>query len=415
MPAVYGAIDLQRNELRNAVVQNLASAPSTPAKGQLYFNSTGGDNVLYWYNGTGWVAAQGGAGAVPSTTVTTAAIGDAAVVGVATTYAREDHKHGMPSFGAATAQTSFGAASGNGSAATLARSDHTHGTPTHDAAAHSTISLSALAVPTASLNLNSQKITGLADGTAATDAASYGQLQNSVAGLSWKTAVRAGTTANITLSAPQTIDGVAVIANDRVLVKNQTTTSANGIYTVAAGAWVRATDADSATELVNATVFVSEGTTLADTSWTQTVNAPITVGTTGLTFAQFGGGSTITDGAGLLFSGNVLNIGQGTGIIVGADSISIDDTVIATDAQVTSAIATAVTGMAKKYAAALTGTASPETVTHNLGTRDIQLTVLNGATPYTAVEVDWDATTTNTAVIRYSPTLGAGYRVVVVG
>jgi hypothetical protein len=72
-------------------------------------------------------------------------------------------------------------------------------------------------------------------------------------------------------------------------------------------------------------------------------------------------------------------------------------------------------GVAKKFAAALTGTASPETVTHNLNTRDIQLTVLNGATPYTAVEVDWDASTVNTAVVRYSPNLGAGYRVVVVG
>ena len=52
---------------------------------------------------------------------------------------------------------------------------------------------------------------------------------------------------------------------------------------------------------------------------------------------------------------------------------------------------------------------------HNLNTRDITLTVLNGASPYTAVEVDWDATTVNTAVIRYNPNLGAGYRVVVVG
>src|SRR5213076_1168279 len=98
MPTFYGAIDLSTNELRNAVVQNLPSAPSSPQKGRLYFDSVG--NILYWYNGSGWIAAQGGAGAVPATTVTTQAVGDAAVVGVATTYAREDHKHGREAFGA---------------------------------------------------------------------------------------------------------------------------------------------------------------------------------------------------------------------------------------------------------------------------------------------------------------------------
>jgi hypothetical protein len=72
-------------------------------------------------------------------------------------------------------------------------------------------------------------------------------------------------------------------------------------------------------------------------------------------------------------------------------------------------------GSVRKYAAALTGTVSPEVVTHNLNTRDVQVTVLNGASPYTAVECDWDATTVNTVTLRFNPVLGAGYRVVVVG
>jgi hypothetical protein len=72
-------------------------------------------------------------------------------------------------------------------------------------------------------------------------------------------------------------------------------------------------------------------------------------------------------------------------------------------------------GTVNKYSAALTGTASPEVVTHNLNTRDVHVTVYNGATPYTAVEVDWDATSVNTITIRYNPNLGAGYRVVVLG
>jgi hypothetical protein len=78
-------------------------------------------------------------------------------------------------------------------------------------------------------------------------------------------------------------------------------------------------------------------------------------------------------------------------------------------------VTAAVTGVAKKFAAPLTGTASPEVVTHGLNTRDISLTVLNGASPYTAVDVDWDATTLTTATIRYNPNLGAGYRVVCLG
>ena len=84
----------------------------------------------------------------------------------------------------------------------------------------------------------------------------------------------AATTANITLSAPQTIDGLAVIAGDRVLVKNQTTTSQNGIYQVNAGAWTRTTDADVRDELVSAFVFIPHGSTQnRNTAWVCTIEA----------------------------------------------------------------------------------------------------------------------------------------------
>jgi phage-related tail fiber protein len=147
------------------------------------------------------------------------------------------------------------------------------------------------------IDLNGQRGQNFADPSAANDAATKSYVDNLAAGLAWKPVVRAATTANVTLSGTQTIDGVALVASDRVLVKDQSTASGNGIYVVAAGAWVRATDADSAAELVNATVLVSEGTTNADKAWTQTVNAPITVGTTGLTFAQFGGGGALATAA----------------------------------------------------------------------------------------------------------------------
>src|SRR5262252_7036651 len=121
MPTIYGPLDIVKNELRNAVMQNLGSAPASPVKGLMYFSTA--DNTLYWYDGTQWIAAKAAAGAIPAATVTTQAIGDAPVVGTLTNFAREDHKHGMPGFGAITAETAFGTGSANGSAVTIARSD----------------------------------------------------------------------------------------------------------------------------------------------------------------------------------------------------------------------------------------------------------------------------------------------------
>jgi len=118
-----------------------------------------------------------------------------------------------------------------------------------------------------------------------------------VQGLSWKNAVRVATTVNITLSATQTIDGVAVVAGNRVLVKNQTTPQLNGIYVVAAGAWARAVDMDGSPdvgEVNGAAVYVTDGTANGDTTWTQTATVA-TVGAEALTFVQLsgaGGGST---------------------------------------------------------------------------------------------------------------------------
>jgi hypothetical protein len=106
--------------------------------------------------------------------------------------------------------------------------------------------------------------------------------------IDFKASVRAATTANITLSGTQTVDGVALIANDRVLVKNQSTGSQNGLYVVQAGAWIRTTDADVSAEVTPGMfVFVEEGTINGDTGWLLSTNAPITLGTTSLTFLQF--------------------------------------------------------------------------------------------------------------------------------
>ncbi len=131
-------------------------------------------------------------------------------------------------------------------------------------------------------------------------------------GLSVKAPCRVATIAAITLSAPQTVNGVAVIAGDRVLVKNQVATATNGIYVVAAGAWVRATDADASAE-VKAGMYVScaEGTDVtdgADSAYVLTTNNPITLGVTGLTFEKFNSGATA--GIGLTKTGASLALGD---------------------------------------------------------------------------------------------------------
>jgi hypothetical protein len=127
--------------------------------------------------------------------------------------------------------------------------------------------------------------------------------------LNVKPAVRVATTANITLSGTQTIDGVAVIATDRVLVKNQTTGSQNGIYVVASGTWTRSTDFDGTpTNEVRSGdfCFVQEGTANADTGWVLSTNGTITIGTTALVFAQFTGIAAASALSGTTLASNVV-------------------------------------------------------------------------------------------------------------
>lgn len=186
--------------------------------------------------------------------------------------------------------------------------------------------LDQMAVPTASVSLNSQKITNLAEPTLDSDAATKAYVDAARSGLDVKQSVRVATTANITLSGTQTIDGISVISGDRVLVKDQTTGSQNGIYVVAAGSWTRATDADTNTEVTAGMfTFVTEGTVNADSGWVLTTNDAITLGTTALTFAQFSGAGQITAGAGLTKTGNTIDVvtASTARIVVNADSIDL--------------------------------------------------------------------------------------------
>lgn len=164
-------------------------------------------------------------------------------------------------------------------------------------------------------------------------AATKGYVDAARLGLDVKESVRVATTAPLTiasdLEAGDVVDGVTLVAGNRVLVKNQSTGSENGIYVVqASGAAVRATDFDSSGDVTpGAFTFVEEGTANADSGWVLTTNATITLGTTALTFAQFSGAGSITAGDGLTKTGNTINVvGTADRITVNADSVDIAST-----------------------------------------------------------------------------------------
>ena len=194
----------------------------------------------------------------------------------------------------------------------LARANHT-GTQVHTTISDFDTGVQAnrldqLAVPTGAVALNSQKITGLAAGVADTDAANKGQVDAAQAGLDAKDACRVATTANITLSGEQAIDGVTT-TTDRVLVKNQTSGLQNGIYVSASGAWARSTDADANAEVTSGLyTFITEGTANGSTGFVLTTDDPITVGTTALTFSQFSGLAQLIGGTGITKTGNTIAV-----------------------------------------------------------------------------------------------------------
>ena len=184
-----------------------------------------------------------------------------------------------------------------------------------------------LANPTGSLDLNSQKITNLADPTSAQDAVTKSYADALTSGLDVKESCKVATTANITLSGTQTIDGVAVSADERVLVKDQSTGSQNGIYFCKSGSWSRASDFDSDTEVTSgAFTFVEQGSVNADAGFVLTTDGTITVGTTALSFTQFSGAGAITAGDGLQKSGTELSadVKANGGVVIESSELAID-------------------------------------------------------------------------------------------
>jgi len=184
--------------------------------------------------------------------------------------------------------------------------------------------LDVISYPISSVNINFQKLQNVADPVSTQDAATKYYVDQMVQGLDAKVSVRAASTANLTLSGTQMVDGIALVANDRILVKDQTTPSQNGIYVVAAGSWSRGSDADTWNELISAYTWVEQGTTQADTGWVSTVDPGGVIATTPVTWTQFSGAGQITAGSGLIKTGNTLDVGGTTNrITVGADTVDI--------------------------------------------------------------------------------------------
>jgi hypothetical protein len=254
------------------------------------------------------------------------------------------------------------------------------------------------------LDLQSQKIVNLADPSAAGDAATKQYVDNIARGLSWKAPARAAATANVTLGAPgATLDGVALTAGDRVLLKHQTTAADNGIYIWAASGspLTRAPDADTASELVpGAAVSVTEGTVNADKVFIVVSDAAITIGTTAQTWGQLGGAGAHSAGNGIGLTGSVISAvaASNGGVSVGAGGIALDASIAA-----------------RKYSQNVgNGSATSIAVTHGLGTKDISVSVRE-VSGDAGVLTDWVATDSNTVTLSFASAPASGaYRVTVI-
>jgi hypothetical protein len=311
MPTLGAALDFAKYEGRNLRGHQLGTAPATPVTGQMYYNT--GDNTLYWWDGSGWVSARGGASATPQATTSTQGTiqlaGDLA--GTATS----------PQI-AAGVITDVDVNAANKDGAVGVASLRTLGAGALQAMPGNR-TLDVITAPVAAVGLNNQKITSLADPTLPQDAANMRYVDGLVQGIDAKVSVKAASTANLTLSGTQTVDGVALIANDRILVKDQSTPAQNGIYIVQAGAWTRALDMDAWTEVPAAYTWVEQGTVNADTGWVSTADQGGTLGTTAITWTQFNGAGAVTAGGGLTKTGNSIDVIAGAGITVNADSVQV--------------------------------------------------------------------------------------------
>ena len=353
MPKHYSQHDFSSISLLGVRIEVNATAPSSPQAGRLWYDTN--VNALKVYNGTTWVRAD--------------------------------------------------------ATDALSRANHT-GTQTA-----STISdlatvvqayrLDQFAAPNASVNLNGQRLTNVGTPSANTDAATKQYVDDARAGISVKDPVKVVATTNINLSAPgASIDGVSMTSGDRFLATAQTTGTQNGIYiwNGAAAAATRATDADTAGEIVDGSlVAVAQGTD-AGSQYIQTATPSGAIGAWTQSWVKYSTGGTSYS------AGNGLSLSSNTFSVVAADS----SITVASGGISTSRSAIGATGKFAGTNPSLTaGTFT--SVTHGLNTSDVVVSVRD-ATSGEAVVIDWKVLDANTVQLRSDVAVSAGVlRVVVVG
>jgi len=549
------SINLNKNELQNARVQNLSSAPSSPVTGQIYYDTV--LNTMYFWNGTTWIPTSGSEEVIQDTvdtmiiagtgldktyddnagtltldidsTVTTnsgtqtlsnktltapkfadggfiadangnesikitatgSAVNEITVVNAATGAAPAISASGgdtnvdlnltgkgsgvVKAGGVEVVTTSgtqtltnktitsptvsglyvsdssivFEGSSNDGSETTIQVTNPTDDRTITFPDANGTVILSTnkvtdLTAPTSDFSMNSNKITNLATPTNSSDAATKAYVDGVAEGLHVHEAARVYVGSNIDLStaleAGDVIDGVTLVAGDRVLVNAQTTTSQNGIYVVqSSGAAVRALDFDTAAEVDSGDfIFVSSGTTYAATGWVQTLK-PATIGTDPISFTQFSGAGTYLAGAGLDLAGSTFSVditpgsaqpslkweddaiqvklNTSDGLEVTASGVGINNGTGLTFSAGALTLDTANGYGVRKYSASVgNGSLTSIALTHNLGTRDVTVHIYDNSSPYAQLEADVEHTDTNNVTVKFAvaPTTNQ-YRVVIVG
>lgn len=365
--AILVPVDHGNNEIRNVLLQSLASDPS-PLEAKIYYNSTA--HEVRFYNGTSWISVPGVGGGGSVTGVT----GTAPIV----------------SSGGNAPAISINAATGS-TAGSLSAADFAKLAAATAAATSTTLALR-----------DSSGRLAVATPSATGDAANKGYVDGLINGADWAESCVLVSTSNIAaLSGVVTvIDGITATAGMRVLLTAQTTASQNGPWVVASGAWTRPVDyAAGATITPNRSYFIEQGTAKHDTGWTLSTDTAVIVDTTSTAWTQFTGLGEVTAGNGLTKTGDTLSVlANGSTITVGASGISVTNPPLRFSTNVGDGASVAIA------------------VAHNLGTRDVHITVYRNSTPWDTVLTDAERTDTNNVMLRFAtaPTSNQ-FRVVVTG